>query len=217
MPASRSFVPALGHSRLTRLYDPVMRLTMRETRFKDALLGQADIRPGHRVLDLGCGTGTLTVRAAIWQPRAQLTGVDLDEAILARARARATRVGTPIQWDRASADALPYADGSFDRVLSSLVFHHLPPGTKSRALEEAYRVLRSGGELHIADWGRPADAMQRALFFAVQWLDGFANTRDHVAGRLPELIRGAGFASVEVTRRLRTVFGTLSLFRGARP
>lgn len=217
MTASNGFVPALGYRWLTGLYDPVMRLTMREAVFKDALLRQADLQPGQDVLDLGCGTGTLTVRAAKWQPGAHLTGVDLDDAVLARARARAARAGAPIHWDRAAADALPYGAGSFDRVLSSLLLHHLPPETKLRALAEAYRVLRPGGELHVADWGRPAGPVQRMLFFAVQWLDGFANTRDHVAGRLPDLIRRAGFEAVEVSGRIRTAFGTLSLFRGARP
>ena len=72
-------------------------------------------------------------------------------------------------------------------------------------------MLRPGGRLHIADWGRPATPLLRASFFVLQILDGFDGTRDHAAGRIPELVRATGFADVRVYGRLRTVWGTLEL------
>ena len=72
---AQRYIPALGHAWLTGLYDPVLRFTMREATFKSQLVAQADLRPGHRVLDLGCGTGTLTVRIKQSQPDADLRTV----------------------------------------------------------------------------------------------------------------------------------------------
>jgi len=93
----------------------------------------------------------------------------------------------------------------------SLLLHHLGPDAKRSALADARRVLRPGGRLHVADWGRPHDPIMRGAFFVLQAIDGFANTRDHAAGRLPAMIAAAGFADVTSYARLRTAFGTLEL------
>jgi SAM-dependent methyltransferase len=103
------------------------------------------------------------------------------------------------------------ADRSADRVVMSLLLHHLEPTAKRAALAEARRALKAGGRLHVADWGRPADPLMRASFLGLQLLDGFAGTRDHVAGRLPGLIAESGFGSVSVDRRYRTAWGSLEL------
>ena len=79
-----SFVPALGRFG-TRFYDPVVRLTTREQRFKDRLLELADLRPGHRALDLGCGTGTLAIEARRRQPGASVHGLDADPRMVTSA------------------------------------------------------------------------------------------------------------------------------------
>jgi SAM-dependent methyltransferase len=94
--------------------------------------------------------------------------------------------------------------------------HHLAPAPKQSALSEAHRVLRPGGVLHVADWGRPADPLAAAGFAALRLIDGREGTRDHAAGRLPALIAAAGFEEPAVTTRLRTPFGTLELLRAQR-
>ena len=78
-------------------------------------------------------------------------------------------------------------------------------------------LLSPSGELHVADWGRPHDALMRSAFLLVQLLDGFETTRDSVAGLLPDYMRAAGFASVTETQRDRTVFGTLAFYRAVKP
>jgi ubiquinone/menaquinone biosynthesis C-methylase UbiE len=212
----QSYIPALAYRSLTGLYDPLVRITTRERRFKAALLQQARLRAGQQVLDLACGTATLTIAAKRMQPRADITGVDGDPDILARARIKAAKAGAELKFDESLSQHLPYADSSFDVVLSSLFFHHLDRENKLATLSEVWRVLKPGAELHIADWGKAANPLMRVLFLIVQMLDGFATTTDNVAGRLPELLRASGFKEVEETQRFSTVLGTLALYRAKR-
>lgn len=213
MTPARNFVPALGHPLIARLYDPLLRLTLRERAFKGALVRQAAIRHGQRVLDVGCGTATLTLLAKRAEPRADVIGLDIDPVMLQLARDKVARSGLAVSLEQGSALELPYADGSFDRVLTSLTLHHLTRLQKEAALGEAFRVLKSGGELHVADWGRPANRFMRAVFVLVQLVDGFAATRDNVTGRLPELMVAAGFSDARETARFAVPLGTVSLYQ----
>lgn len=215
-PADR-YVPALAYDWLTPAYDAVVRLTTREHRFKSALLDQATLQAGQRVLDLACGTATLTIAAKQRQPDLEITGMDGDLAILARARAKAERAGAAIQFDQALSTAMPYEAARFDRVLCSLFFHHLRTDSKRRTFGELLRVLKPGGELHIADWGQAQNPLMRFAFYGIQLLDGFDNTADNVNGLLPSLMQEAGFSDVSETRRFSTMWGTLSLYRAQRP
>lgn len=211
------YIPALGHAWLTGLYDPVLRLTMREATFKSRLVAQADLRPGHRVLDVGCGTATLTVEIKRSQPKTEVVGLDGDPEVLRRAADKIAAAGVIVALAQGLSDQLPYPDASFDRVFTSLLLHHLTTDTKIRTLAEIRRVLRPGGQVHVADWGRAQDVVMRGAFLLVQLLDGFGTTTDNVQGRLPAMLRDAGLVEVRETERLRTMFGTLSLYRGERP
>lgn len=215
---SRSdFVPALGYRWLTPLYDSVVAATTREATFKRELVEQAHVAAGHRVLDLGCGTGTLAILIKGRQPSALVTGVDGDPAMLERATHKAASAGVSITFDHALSWSLPYADATFDRATSSLFFHHLTWDDKLRTAREALRVLKPGGELHVADWGRATNPAMRGLFLVVQTLDGFVTTRDNVAGRLPEVFAEAGFSDVAERRTFSTMLGSLALYRAVRP
>jgi ubiquinone/menaquinone biosynthesis C-methylase UbiE len=216
--ASRTdrFVPALGFERLTSLYDPVVKATTRERAFKRRLLDQAAIQPGDRVLDLGCGTGTLAIAAKRREPTAKVAGLDGDREMLRRARTKAADARVDLDPNEGLADRLPYPDSSFDKVLSTLLFHHLASDVKRAAAGEIARVLRRGGELHLADWGRAPDPLARALFVVVQLFDGFEQTGDNVAGRLPSILEAGGLSSVRERGRLRAAFGSLSLYSARR-
>lgn len=206
------YIPALAYDWLTPAYDAVVRLTTRERTFKQALLAQAGIREGHRVLDLACGTATLTIEAKWVTPGADITAIDGDPKILARARAKASAAGVSIRFDEGLSTSLPYPDASFDRVLSSLFFHHLGLEAKRRSFLEIARVMRPGAELHVADWGRAANPLMRLAFYGIQLLDGFPNTSDNVNGLLPELMAEAGLVEVREMNRFSTMWGTLSLY-----
>ena len=216
MGETKGFTPALGFHVLTPLYDRVVALTTRERTFKRALLDQAAIEHGHQVLDVGCGSGTLVIAAQRRQPGAQLSALDADRAVLAIAARKARHAGAEIVFDLGRSSALPYADERFDRVVSSLFFHHLSWGDKLLTAREMHRVLRPGGELHVADWGRAGGLFSRTAFLAVQLLDGFDTTSDNVAGMLPVLFASTGLRQVEETRRIPTALGIVSLYRAVR-
>jgi ubiquinone/menaquinone biosynthesis C-methylase UbiE len=215
--SSNSYVPALGYRWLTRFYDPIVRATTREATFKDALLGQASIQDGHRILDLGCGTGTLALLIKRAHRGAEVFGLDADTEALNLARRKLEEADIEVQLDQGLASALPYTDESCDRILSSLFFHHLSSGAKLEAMREVLRVLRPGGEFHIADWGKPTGPGMRLAFVAVQLLDGFATTTDNVRGLLPDLLGLAGFQNVETTNSYSTLLGTVALYRARKP
>lgn len=209
----RQYVPALGYHWLTRFYDPLVRRAFHESAFQRRLIEEAAIGPNHRVLDLGCGTATLALLILQIQPRALVVGLDTDQEILNIAKDKATQVGADLALHCGMAIQLPYANSCFDRVHSSLLFHHLLPEEKRTTLREVWRVLRPGGELYIADWGKAEDWRMRTAFLLVQFLDGFKSTSENVSGKLPELLNQAGFVGVSEAERLRTMFGNLALIQ----
>jgi len=215
-PGESRYVPALGFHRLTPAYDVVVGLTTREKTFKSALIEQANIKPDQEVLDLACGTGTLAILIKKRHPRAIVTGIDGAPNILEIAARKAKEANLSIHLDHGLSFSLPYPDARFGCVLSSLFFHHLSWQDKQRTARELYRVIRPGGELHVADWGRSTGVLMRGAFFMVQLLDGFKNTQDNVNGRLIELFQEAGFSEVSQQRTFSTVFGTMSLYRGVK-
>lgn len=208
----KRYVPALGYDCLTKLYDPLVALTTRERKFKQRLIRQAGIQKGHRVLDLACGTGTLAVWVKLQEPEAYVSGIDGSQKILAMAERKAAKYGVGIRFEQGFSTCLPFKNDSFDCVLSSLSFHHLSHEDKVMTIREILRILRPGGEFHVADWGKPQNFLMRASFYLVQFLDGFENTRDNVLGLLPQLFTEGGFCNVQLKEEMKTIFGTMALY-----
>lgn len=216
MSSEGRYVPAAGLRGMTRFYDAVIAMTTRERLFRSRLAEQVleGLPSGSRIADVGAGTGTFAIAIAAAAPTAEVVGVDGDPEILAIARAK--RGAEAVEWKQGLADELPLTDQSCDRVVMSLLLHHLDADGKRAALAEAHRVLRAGGRLHIADWGKPQDPLMRAGLFTLAIFDGFDGIRDHAAGRLPLFIEDAGFGAVKRRDRLRTAWGSLELLTAAK-
>lgn len=200
---NRSYLPAAGHDWALPFYDPLVKL-MGGSRTRRTLIDQAVIRLHQRVLEIGCGTGTLVVTIKQLFPDVDVVGLDPDAKALARARRKAQRANAPIRLDRGFSDALPYPDASFDRVFSSFMFHHLPRDEKQPTLREARRVLKPGGALHLLDFspgGGPHDGPLVRLLHSNHHLRG--NSEDHVL----TLFREAGFTNARKVKEDTMVFG----------
>ncbi len=153
------------------------------------------------MLDLASGTGTLAIRLKQLLPQAEVIGVDCDPAILSLAMKKAEEAKVSVLFDRAMSSALPYPDEHFDRVVSSLFFHHLSWQEKEQTAKELFRVLKPGAEFHVADWGRASNMLMRGLFLFEQLFDGFENTQDNVSGKLITLFKHQGLSKSPRNKR----------------
>jgi ubiquinone/menaquinone biosynthesis C-methylase UbiE len=158
--SQRPFLPGMGLDWLLPLYDPFTRLLGLDGARRE-LLRQADLRPGQRVLDIGCGTGGLIVLAKRLSPEVEAIGLDPDPKALARAERKAQRAGVHVTFERGFSDALDFGEASFDRVFSSFMFHHLERHEKARTLLAVRRVLKPDGSLHLLDFDGPDTAGHR--------------------------------------------------------
>jgi SAM-dependent methyltransferase len=207
-----NYIPALSHDWLTPLYDTAIRWTMPEATFKRRLVTEARIERNQRILDLGCGTATLTLLIKSFHHDASVTGIDGDAEILQIGKRKAEKAALDITLAQGMAFDLPYRDSSFDRILSSLMFHHLTRQQKILTMKELGRVLRADGEVHIADFGKPHNLLMRVASFPWQLFDGSTTTADNISGLLPELMGASGFVDVRESATYMTLFGTLSLY-----
>jgi len=212
--SGRTFTPAAGYDWLLPLYDPLQRWVLREDTLKRPLVEQAAIRAGQRVLDIGCGTGSVTLLVKRLHPDAHVVGLDPDPKALARAARKAERRGIDVHLERGFSDRLPYQDASFDAVFSSLMFHHLTREEKLATLREVRRVLRPGGSLNLFDFGPPRRWSSRLLAHAFH---GAENMRDNVDGRIPSLMSEGGLLRSQELRWRDMFVGTFSYYRAFSP
>ena len=200
----KDFLPAAGHDLFLPLYDPLVRL-LGFDRSRQELISQANIRPDHHVLDIGCGTGTFVVLLKRQYPHAQVAGLDPDPKALRRARAKISRAGVEVQLDHGFAEELPYEKHSFDRVFSSFMFHHLEGEQRDNTLKQVVRVLKPGGSFHWLDF----TADRGSGGFLDRFIQSHARLKDNTHERILQEMTRAGFTNAERLKESSMFFGLL--------
>jgi ubiquinone/menaquinone biosynthesis C-methylase UbiE len=184
--SNRTYLPAAGHDVFLPVYD-LITAVIGADKPRSALLDRAGLHEGNHVLDIGCGTGTLVTLIKKRYPRVDVTGLDPDTKALARASRKAVREALPVRFDQGFSDSLPYAEGAFDAVFSSYMFHHLEDDSKESTLREVRRVLKPGGRFYLLDFESPEHGTHRSLFH------GHHRLKDNAPSRILELLGKSGF------------------------
>ncbi|HJX61664.1 MAG TPA: methyltransferase domain-containing protein [Dehalococcoidia bacterium] len=197
--------------RWARFYDLATWLMSfgREPGIRRMTIELAGIKKGERVLDVGCGTGTLTIAARRQAgPTGEVHGIDPSAEMIAVASEKAAKAGVDAQFQTAVMEKLPFPDGHFDLVLSSLMLHHLPADVKRAGFAEVNRVLKPGGRFLAVDL-----AESGGFFEHVIQLLGL----HRMEGKLweaPDMLREAGFEGVESGRTKYKPLWVLRATRG---
>jgi ubiquinone/menaquinone biosynthesis C-methylase UbiE len=175
-------------------------------RARQELIEQANIQPNQRVLDIGCGTGTMAVLLKRKYATAQIVGLDPDPKALRRAQKKVRRAGVAVQLDEGFADELPYEESTFNRVLSSFMFHHLEEQDREKMLREVLRVLKPGGSFHLLDFAGGEDGAHGRWGHLV---NSHALLKDNSQRRILQQMKRAGFANAEKVKDAQMLFGLL--------
>ncbi|MEV0288708.1 class I SAM-dependent methyltransferase [Kribbella sp. NPDC050820] len=186
-----------GHIEHARRYELAAAIGFagQRARVYDGLVRLADVRAGDQVLDIGCGTGYLTRRAAMAAgPSGRVVGIDPSPDVVAYANEHAP---TNTSFQLAGAERLPLGEATFDVVVTSLAIHHIPPADRGSAFAEMFRVLKPGGRLLVADFRPPRG---RVLNHLIGALSGHAMQHNPI-DELPALITSAGFDVAETGDR----------------
>ena len=215
---SNHFTPALGRPGLTRAYDLAIRLLTRETVWRSEFLRQVAPHNNETIIDVGCGTGTFALMLKRAAPGARITAIDPDPHVLALARKKAEAAGIEIAWRQGFARDVAGLGGSYDKAVSSLVFHQVPLAGKREGVAAMFASIRPGGEVHIADYAHQSGALMRALFrLTVQAIDGLADTQPNADGALESILSDYDEAAVAPQAVVPTATGAISLFKAIRP
>ncbi len=188
------FISAARFGILTPVYDMFCEMLGLGKKYRVVVLKNIKIdNKKSKVLDAGCGTGSLAIDFKRKFPKTELYGIDIDERVLAIAKTKINNEKAKIRLKKASITSLPFDGSNFDAVYSSLVFHHLTSETKRKAMKEVYRVLKRGGKFYLFDFGMPKSRFSLIAWFAVHLEEGY----DNIKGNFPSMLHSAGFKSVK--------------------
>ncbi|NJO39513.1 MAG: class I SAM-dependent methyltransferase [Cyanobacteria bacterium CRU_2_1] len=198
------------HPNAAITYDPITQYVLppNEAWVRQELLDRIRCKP-QRILDLGCGTGSMTVMLKRSFPHAEVIGIDLSPYMLVAADDKARKAGLPIQFRHGNAEQTGFAEASFDLVTASLLFHETPPSVSCEILQECCRLLQPGGEALILDGNQST----------LRWADWLTEVfeepyiKAYAAGSVDVWMRSAGFGDV----RTDDIWGLHQVTRGVKP
>ena len=196
------------------LLEPLCLLN-KQAEYDDSLIATLNPQPTDTILDVGCGTGLLCAKISkLLDPDAGgcITGIDAAGKMIEAARLK--RGAAHCRFEAMAAENLAFADASFDAVISSLFYHHVPVDLKIQSLQEAFRVLKPGGKLVIADMDKPTTFLGALVSHASRWLFLQPQIGENIRGVLPELMLDAGFLPPQ---RVAHYFGYITLFSTTKP
>jgi ubiquinone/menaquinone biosynthesis C-methylase UbiE len=154
------------------------------------------LQPGQALLDVGCGTGEVLYQLhKKFGDTVSLHGIDPSGDMLAVARQKMRKAPNAV-LELGIGEQLQFTEASFDWVVSSLTFHHVPLEVKRATIREGYRVLKPGGTILISDFGKPTTWAGRAFG---SWYADHAFTSDNLKDIVTELILEAGFTDLADT------------------
>jgi ubiquinone/menaquinone biosynthesis C-methylase UbiE len=182
-----------------------------ERKIRQATLELVEIQPADRILEVGCGTGSLTLAAKTKAgTHSQVFGIDIAADMIDTARQKAAKAGLDVQFQVGRIETIPYPDSQFDLVLSSLMLHHVhDPKDKQQGIAEALRVLKPGGRLLIVDMEPPQNPHIKGLASLIVGREMLAhNVREFIP-----LLEKAGFVDIKTGP---TKFRFLSYLSGIR-
>ncbi|TKB07486.1 class I SAM-dependent methyltransferase [Desulforhopalus sp. IMCC35007] len=191
------------------LLEPVCLLN-KQAEYDLTILNTLDPQPADRILDIGCGTGILCqMVSARLQPEQGgcVTGIDAAGKMIEIARKK--RGSNHCLFEAMAAEDLSFASETFDGIVSSLFYHHVPLDLKKQSLSEAFRVLKPGGKLVIADMHTPTTFMGKLVSHVSRWFFMQPQIAENIRGVLPELMVEAGF---QPPRTVAHYFGYISVF-----
>lgn len=185
---------------LTPYYDSILNFIGFGYKQREKIVRLMELKNKEKLLDVGCGTGSLLIVAKKLYPQITAIGIDIDEKILKIAKNKIRKENLKIEFIKTSSGKLPFKDLEFDVVVSSLVFHHLPLDLKIETIREIKRILKKGGQFLLVDFGKTDDLWINIFYRFIKFLriEESITLKDNIDGKLPILLKKLGFKTKEV-------------------
>ena len=186
-------IPIKAGALLYDLYAPT-----EKSRYREKIINYAELQSGERVLEVGCGTGTLSLMAKRRVDDGEVIGLDLSPKMVKQAEKKSEKYKLDVKFIEGSIDNIPFPDNYFDVVLSSWMFHHLPIKIKREGLKEIHRVLKKGGRFLFFDFSKPGNVIGYMITPLFIWTDFL---RVHIFGDITSYFKESGFQDITLKRK----------------
>lgn len=203
------FNTALYYRVFTPFYDFLFKLFLPERKIRSSFINCLRIESGSKVIDIGCGTATLTIQLAETFSNSTLIGIDADKEILAIAGNKKQLAN--LQYEIGNCTQLHFKNQTIDAVVASFLFCNLSDELKQRTIIEVKRILKADGNFYITEWGKPDFFISSFGFYILQLLGGFKNTKAIRKGLLPDILKQSCF-EVRHFDKINTLLGSVYFY-----